>query len=171
MGKKIPKKNSKSSKNISKTKKLTKIKKSKSEDFPIVESINKKSKTDEVDEYFKSKDKYHVLKNNDNIYKGNSFNCLLNKKDTISNKFYVIQLLENNSNNKVLLFTRWGKIGTAGSQNRKKVNKISGAKLFMKKYNEKIKEGYKESSLDEKGINEEKGENENLIKTVGSKDE
>lgn len=172
MGKKIQKKKSKNSENIRKTKKLTKTKKSKSEDFPIVISINKKLKTDEVDKYFKSKDKYHVLQNNENLYKGTSFNCLLNKKDTKSNKFYVIQLLENNSNNKLLLFTRWGKIGTAGSQDRKQVNKISGPQLFMKKYHEKIKEGYKESSLDEKEINEEeRGENENLIKTINSKDE
>jgi uncharacterized protein YwqG len=42
----------------------------------------------------------------------------------------------------------------------------------MKKYHEKIKEGYKEPSLDEKEINEkEKGKNENLIKTNNSKDE
>jgi len=53
-------------------------------------------------------------------------------------------------------------MGTAGSQDRKQVNKISGPQLFMKKYHEKIKEGYKESFLDEKEINEEeRGENEN----------
>jgi len=57
MGKKIQKKKSKRSENIRKTKKLTKTKKSKSEVFPIVISINKKWKTDEVDKYFKSKDK------------------------------------------------------------------------------------------------------------------
>lgn len=56
-------------------------------------------------------DKYHVYKDNDDIY-----SCTLNQTDVKNNnnKFYIMQLLEGDNNNQYILYKRYGRIGNAG---------------------------------------------------------
>jgi len=83
---------------------------------------------------------------------------MLHKIDGKSNKFYVIQILENTDNQQLVLFTRWGKIGGIGSKDTKSVDKAQAPKLFMRKYGEKTREGYEDIFEDEEEEKEEKKE-------------
>ena len=103
-----------------------------------------------VDEKFKDKNKYHVLKDDNNVYNGKIFSCKLLINENNSNKYFIIQLLKNDSKNSFSLFTRWGKIGSDGQQKVESVDSTSGPKLFMKKYTEKINKGFIEEAGEKK---------------------
>jgi len=68
--------------------------------------------------------------------------------DKNNNKFYIIQLLEHDTNNELVLFTRWGRVGVPGNHEEKNVDTNSGPRLFMKKYRDKMKHGYQEIFID-----------------------
>ena len=115
---------------------------------PVVKIIDKKAI---VDQYFPDRNSYHIYQDKDNVYNGNFFSCTLNKSDLNknNNKFYIIQLLEHDSNNSLVLFTRWGRVGVPGAHEEKNVDENSGPKLFMKKYKDKtVKHSYQEIFID-----------------------
>ena len=114
---------------------------------PIVKVIDKKAI---VDQYFSNRNQYHIYQDDENIFNGSFFSCTLNKSDlnNNNNKFYIIQLLEHDSNNSLVLFTRWGRIGVPGQHEEKDVDENSGPRLFMKKYRDKTKGGYQEIFID-----------------------
>ena len=149
------------SKNNSK-KKEPKVKDS----IPIVKAKNNKNL---VDEHFKERQKYHVYQDNNNAFNGNYFSCNLTNTEKNSNKFYIIQLLENDSNNSLVLYTRWGKIDSPGQQKVEKVDSTSGPKLFMKKYTEKTKKGYIEEEFEDEI--DEKEEEEKSSKKIKNKED
>lgn len=96
-----------------------------------------------VDKYFPDRKNYHLFKDaktRDSSYLSCTLHCINNT----SNKLYVIQLLEHDTNKSLKLFSRWGKIDSKGSQEVKSVNCVTGYKLYMKKCQEKIKKGYLE---------------------------
>ena len=68
-----------------------------------------------IDDYFPlSKDQYHVLQHDGKIWSAtlNLTNCQNN-----NNKFYIIQILQSDSNpNHCYFFTRWGRVGAKGQQ-------------------------------------------------------
>jgi len=115
---------------------------------PVVKIIDRKAI---VDQYFHNRSQYHIYEDKDNVYNGNYFSCTLNKSDLNknNNKFYIIQLLEHDTNNSLVLFTRWGRVGCIGAQEVKNVTENSGPKNFMKKYKDKIKKhDYQEIFID-----------------------
>ena len=115
---------------------------------PVVKIIDKKAI---VDQYFGDRSQYHIYEDKDNVFNGNFFSCTLNKSDLNknNNKFYILQLLEHDSNNSLVLFTRWGRVGVPGVHEAKDVNENTGPKLFMKKYKDKtVKHNYQEIFID-----------------------
>ena len=126
-----------------KTKKTSQIKNV----TPVVKVVDKKAI---VDQYVTNRNQYHIYQDNNNCYNGKFFACTLNKSNLMknNNKYYIIQLLEHDSNNSLVLFTRWGRVGVPGQHDEKKVDCFSGPKLFMKKYRDKTGGGYQEIFID-----------------------
>jgi poly [ADP-ribose] polymerase len=156
--KKVKKSKNESSMSISdEPKKQKKTKKSKKEKgkkspevkdvTPVIKIIDKKAV---VDQHFADRAQYHICQDTDNEFNGKFFSCTLNKSDLDknNNKFYIIQLLEHDSTNDLILFTRWGRVGVTGLHEEKSVDKNSGPRLFMKKYKDKLKHGYQEIFID-----------------------
>ena len=114
---------------------------------PIVKIVDKKAI---VDQYYPNRSQYHIYQDAENVFNGQFFSCTLNKSDVgkNNNKFYIIQLLEHDSDNSLVLFTRWGRIGVPGQHEEKDVDSKSGPRLFMKKYRDKTKGGYQEIFID-----------------------
>ena len=114
---------------------------------PVVKVVDKKAI---VDQYFSNRNQYHIYQDDENYFNGQFFSCTLNKSDLDknNNKFYIIQLLEHDSDNSLILFTRWGRIGVPGQHEEKDVDSTSGPRLFMKKYRDKTKGGYQEIFID-----------------------
>jgi poly [ADP-ribose] polymerase len=92
---------------------------------PVVKVVDKKAI---VDQYFPNRNQYHIYPDDENDFNGQFFSCTLNKSDldNNNNKFYIIQLLENDSDNSLILFTRWGRIGVPGQHEEKSVDSKSG---------------------------------------------
>ena len=137
-----------------KPKKAKKTKKSKDQSpsvkdvTPVVKIVDKKAI---VDQHFPDRAQYHVYQDVDNEFNGKFFSCTLNKSDLDknNNKFYIIQLLEHDTTNNLVLFTRWGRVGVPGNHEIKDVDANSGPRLFMKKYKDKtIKHNYQEIFID-----------------------
>jgi poly [ADP-ribose] polymerase len=150
MGKKKINKDKQEEKKEDQTAKKNEKEKEKSpgQKVPVVKIIDKKAI---VDQYFGDRTQYHIYDDKNNIYNGNYFSCTLNKSDLNknNNKFYIIQLLEHDSNNSLVLFTRWGRVGVPGQHEVKNVDENSGPKLFMKKYKDKtVKHNYQEIYID-----------------------
>ena len=138
------KKNDKSNSEESNSKTKSKIKNV----IPVVKIIDKKAI---VDPYMKDRNQYHIYPDNTNFFNGNFFSCTLNKSDLNknNNKFYIIQLLEHESNGSLVLFLRWGRVGVPGVTKIEEVNEKTGPKLFMKKYKDKTKNhSYQEIFID-----------------------
>ena len=114
---------------------------------PVVKIVDKKAI---VDQYFPNRAQYHIYQDDENYFNGKFFSCTLNKSDLDknNNKFYIIQLLEHDSNKSLSLFTRWGRVGVPGQHEVKDVDSTSGPKMFMKKYRDKTKGGYQEIFID-----------------------
>ena len=141
------KKNTKD-KNSNPKQKIEKDKNIKKDVTPVVKIIDKKAI---VDQYMKNRNEYHIYPDDDNYFNGKFFSCTLNKSDLNknNNKYYIIQLLEHDTNGSLVLFLRWGRVGVAGNTKIEQVDKISGPKLFMKKYNDKTKNhSYQEIFID-----------------------
>ena len=137
-----------------KPKKAKKTKKSKDQSpsvkdvTPVVKIVDKKAI---VDQHFPDRAQYHIYQDVDNVFNGKYFSCTLNKSDLDknNNKFYIIQLLEHDTTNNLVLFTRWGRVGVPGNHDIKDVDANSGPRLFMKKYKDKtIKHNYQEIFID-----------------------
>ena len=185
MGKKIKKNNEnkdeKEDKNLDlkktkskKSKKQTKSEEKGKSNPPVVKIIDKKAI---VDQYFADRNSYHIYQDANNVYNGNMFSCTLNKSDLNknNNKFYIIQLLEHDSTNSLVLFTRWGRVGVPGQHDAKNVDEFSGPKLFMQKYKDKtIKHNYKEIFIDyeaevkKEDLPKDKKENKNKKKFINT---
>ena len=152
MGKKNLNKKNATKKDDSKTQKSEDKNEKKSpngkDQIQVVKVFDKKAV---VDQYFPERNSYHIYQDDNNIFNGKYFNCTLNKSDLNknNNKYYIIQLLEHDSNNSLVLFTRWGSVGFLRKFKVDQVNAISGPKLFMKKYKDKtINHNYKEIYID-----------------------
>ena len=178
--KKAKKKTDESSMSVSeepkKSKKVKKSKKEKAskspevkETTPVMKIIDKKAV---VDQHFADRAQYHICQDTDNEFNGKFFSCTLNKSDLDknNNKFYIIQLLEHDSTNELVLFTRWGRVGVPGNHEEKNVDQNSGPRLFMKKYKDKTKHGYQEIFIDyETEVKQEEPKEESKISTSKKK--
>lgn len=105
-----------------------------------------------VDIYFPNAFSYHVVADTQMAFNGKHFSSTLNKSDLIrnNNKFYIIQLLQDDKDQKVIKFyTRWGRVGVVGQNKIENCSSIEmGIRLFQKKYSEKTKGGYEEIIID-----------------------
>ena len=103
-----------------------------------------------VDSVFPLSNDYHVVLDENNVFNGKYFSCTLNQSNLNqnNNKFYIIQLLQSDINSSYMLFTRWGRVGVRGEFKTDNCSLENGIKLFMKKYDEKTKRGYKEIIID-----------------------
>ena len=178
--KKAKKKTDESSMSVSEEpKKSKKVKKSKKEKAskspevkdttPVMKIIDKKAI---VDQHFADRAQYHICQDTDNEFNGKFFSCTLNKSDLDknNNKFYIIQLLEHDSTNELVLFTRWGRVGVPGNHEEKNVDQNSGPRLFMKKYKDKTKHGYQEIFIDyETEVKQDEPKEESKISTSKKK--
>ena len=178
--KKAKKKTDESSMSVSEEpKKSKKVKKSKKEKAskspevkdttPVMKIIDKKAV---VDQHFADRAQYHICQDTDNEFNGKFFSCTLNKSDLDknNNKFYIIQLLEHDSTNELVLFTRWGRVGVPGNHEEKNVDQNSGPRLFMKKYKDKTKHGYQEIFIDyETEVKQDEPKEESKISTSKKK--
>ena len=178
--KKAKKKTDESSMSVSEEpKKSKKVKKSKKEKTskspevkdttPVMKIIDKKAV---VDQHFADRAQYHICQDTDNEFNGKFFSCTLNKSDLDknNNKFYIIQLLEHDSTNELVLFTRWGRVGVPGNHEEKNVDQNSGPRLFMKKYKDKTKHGYQEIFIDyETEVKQEEPKEESKVSTSKKK--
>ena len=127
---------------------------------PVVKVIDTKAI---VDQYVENRGSYHIYEDTNSIYNGKFFAATLNKSsiDKNSNKFYIIQLLQNDSNpNSLLFFSRWGRVGVPGQNLSQSVDVITGPNLFMKKYRGKTKEGYQEIFIDYEAEKKEENKTE-----------
>ena len=156
-----------------KVKKSNKEKASKSPEVkdttPVMKIIDKKAI---VDQHFADRAQYHICQDTDNEFNGKFFSCTLNKSDLDknNNKFYIIQLLEHDSTNELVLFTRWGRVGVPGNHEEKNVDQNSGPRLFMKKYKDKTKHGYQEIFIDyETEVKQDEPKEESKISTSKKK--
>ena len=134
----------KKSKAIKTSKKKGKEKEKEKEDgegTPVVESITNK---DLVDKYFENRSKYTVIADNNNLFNGKYYSCILYNTDKNCSKFYLIQLLKQDSNKKSSLYTRWGRIGKPGKHKLEPTDAASGPETFMRRFSEKLKHGYHE---------------------------
>ena len=101
-----------------------------------------------IDEHFTmSHASYHVLEHGGKVYSAtlNQTNVNFN-----NNKFYIIQVLQHDSNpNSCFLFTRWGRVGVPGQKSCLGPWSIDMAILeYNKKHREKSKKGdYREVEL------------------------
>ena len=178
--KKAKKKTDESSMSVSEEpKKSKKVKKSKKEKAskspevkdttPVMKIIDKKAI---VDQHFADRAQYHICQDTDNEFNGKFFSCTLNKSDLDknNNKFYIIQLLEHDSTNELVLFTRWGRVGVPGNHEEKNVDQNSGPRLFMKKYKDKTKHGYQEIFIDyETEVEQDEPKEESKVSTSKKK--
>ena len=178
--KKAKKKTDESSMSVSeepkKSKKVKKTKKEKAskspevkDTTPVMKIIDKKAV---VDQHFADRAQYHICQDTDNEFNGKFFSCTLNKSDLDknNNKFYIIQLLEHDSTNELVLFTRWGRVGVPGNHEEKNVDQNSGPRLFMKKYKDKTKHGYQEIFIDyETEVKQEEPKEESKVSTSKKK--
>ena len=178
--KKAKKKTDESSMSVSEEpKKSKRVKKSKKEKAskspevkdttPVMKIIDKKAV---VDQHFADRAQYHICQDTDNEFNGKFFSCTLNKSDLDknNNKFYIIQLLEHDSTNELVLFTRWGRVGVPGNHEEKNVDQNSGPRLFMKKYKDKTKHGYQEIFIDyETEVKQEEPKEESKVSTSKKK--
>ena len=172
--KKAKKKTDESSMSVSEEpKKSKKEKASKSPEVkdttPVMKIIDKKAV---VDQHFADRAQYHICQDTDNEFNGKFFSCTLNKSDLDknNNKFYIIQLLEHDSTNELVLFTRWGRVGVPGNHEEKNVDQNSGPRLFMKKYKDKTKHGYQEIFIDyETEVKQEEPKEESKVSTSKKK--
>jgi poly [ADP-ribose] polymerase len=136
---------------------------------PVMKIIDKKAI---VDQHFADRAQYHICQDTDNEFNGKFFSCTLNKSDLDknNNKFYIIQLLEHDSTNELVLFTRWGRVGVPGNHEEKNVDQNSGPRLFMKKYKDKTKHGYQEIFIDyETEVKQEEPKEESKVSTSKKK--
>ena len=184
MGKKNLNKKNEKSQNEDKKGKKDNSKKQKSQDkkgkntpwrqdsTPVVKFVDKKAI---VDQYVPQRNSYHIYQDDNHVFNGKYFYCTLNKSDLNknNNKYYIIQLLEHDTNNSLILFTRWGRVGFLRKFDVKPVNEITGPKLFMKKYNDKtINHNYKEIYIDyeaEVKKDENPKKNKKILKRKNSK--
>lgn len=104
-----------------------------------------------VDIHFPNASSYHVVADTKMAFNGKHFSATLNKSDLIhnNNKFYIIQLLQNDGAQKdIKFYTRWGRVGVVGQSNIQHCNFEMGIRLFRQKYSEKTRGGYEEIIID-----------------------
>ena len=116
-----------------------------------------------VDKYFPDRQNYHLCQDTKTRDNESYLSCTLYCINNKSHKFYTIQLLEHDTLKNLILFSRWGKIDSKGSQEIKKVDFNTGYKLFMKKCQQKMKKGYLEKfQAPEPDTESDKSENSNI---------
>ncbi|CEL98091.1 unnamed protein product [Vitrella brassicaformis CCMP3155] len=100
-----------------------------------------------VDRYFSEKDSYHVYQNEDELWDAN---LNLAKLGSNNNKYYIIQLLEHDTNpNDYVCWNRWGRVGYSGNSHCDHFQDIGAAKsAFRRKFRDKTKNAWKGSGAE-----------------------
>ena len=123
-----------------------------------------------VDINFPNASSYHVVADTQRAFNGKHFSSTLNKSDLVhnNNKFYIIQLLQNDKNqNDIKFYTRWGRVGVVGQDKIERCLSLeTGIRLFQKKYFEKTRGGYEEIIID---YSEDKKEEKSSKKSSAQK--
>ena len=75
-----------------------------------------------VDQYFSRGGCFKVLADKERIYAATLNQCNIEKNN---NKFYIIQVLQNESEpNELVVFTRWGRVGVQGQKSEEKAKSL-----------------------------------------------
>ncbi|KRX06678.1 WGR domain [Pseudocohnilembus persalinus] len=110
-----------------------------------------------VDQYVQNKDNFRVYAANSTTY-----STTMNKSDlnNNNNKFYVVQILQNENNGQLFVFNRWGRVGVPGQQVTKgPFNSVMAVSDYSAKVRDKVRGGY--TVLDIKYDDEEKEDKKN----------
>lgn len=95
-----------------------------------------------VDQYVSGASNFRVYSDGAKTY-----GVTLNQSNIMANnnKFYIIQVLQNESNSSFIFFTRWGRVGVPGQQAAIPcANAAQAIHEFNKKYRDKTNGGYRE---------------------------
>jgi poly [ADP-ribose] polymerase 2/3/4 len=99
-----------------------------------------------VDQYFSQPTSFKVL-----VHNGVTYAKTLNQSNiqNNNNKFYILQILQNESNaNHYIFFTRWGRVGVEGQRAEIPCFSVEMAiREFGKKLRDKISGGYREVEM------------------------
>jgi poly [ADP-ribose] polymerase len=95
-----------------------------------------------VDQYVGSPASYRVYNDGVKIY-----STTLNQSNVCANnnKFYILQVLQNESNNSFIFFTRWGRVGVVGQMASIPCGIVAANAMYQynKKLREKLNGGYR----------------------------
>ena len=125
-----------------------------------------------VDLFVPNQDYYHVVPAKPSQYHNPFFSCTLNYSNVArnNNKFYIIQLLQNEKDNKYYIFLRWGRVGRNGQTNLIQFSSLEdGIQFYIDKYQGKTEYGYVEIKLnyeedkDKMNIDDKKESNESKL--------
>ena len=103
-----------------------------------------------VDLFVPNQDYYHVVPAKPSQYHNPFFSCTLNYSNVArnNNKFYIIQLLQNEKDNQYYIFLRWGRVGRNGQTNLIQFSSLEdGIQFYIDKYQGKKEYGYVEIKL------------------------
>lgn len=103
-----------------------------------------------VDLFVPNQDYYHVVPAKPSQYHNPFFSCTLNYSNVArnNNKFYIIQLLQNENDNQYYIFLRWGRVGRNGQTNLIQFSSLEdGIQFYIDKYQGKKEYGYVEIKL------------------------
>lgn len=121
-----------------------------STDTNIVKATSKNNAV--VDKLFPNHQNYFVVADSKGDYNSKAFDCTMNQSDlkNNNNKFYIIQMVSpENNRNQYIVWNRWGRVGYDGQTASFPFNNFNQAKeAFLKKYKDKVKNGYTALVLD-----------------------
>lgn len=99
-----------------------------------------------VDQYFLNHATFKVL-----VHQGVTYAKTLNQSNIMNNnnKFYILQILQNDANaNHLIFFTRWGRVGVEGQRAEIPCFSVDVAiREFNKKLRDKLGGGYREVEM------------------------
>lgn len=104
-----------------------------------------------VDKYTPEYLNYHVVLDTNGLFNSKAFACTLNYSNIKhnNNKFYIIQLIQEDKSEKYYIFLRWGRVGRKGQTNMIKMTSLDDAIVFfLTKYEGKKTYGYEEVNFD-----------------------
>ena len=111
-----------------------------------IEKLIKKGRA-AVDKMVPNGNKMHVYEAGSKIYHSS---LMWSDLKNNNNKFYIIQILQEDSNsNSFIVFNRWGRVGVDGQHaNFRFNNSFAAIAQYNKKYNDKVGKGYTEIHID-----------------------
>lgn len=123
-----------------KSKSTAKDEKKKKETKPKAQKEKEASKAPEVDAELSRSDNYTVIADENGKYL--SAYLMNSDCDENKNKYYILQLLKNISDDSIMLWTRYGRVGRTGGSNKEVMDDVeSGIRAYEKTFAQKTGKG------------------------------